>query len=226
VTLRSPLGDRPVLDANVLPPVPVNPDAGETSARTSISPPPTIPLGDGTTFHVVSVVANDESACDPDAPPTCAAPAQAAELTVTAKGETKMVTTDSLGRAHVLAPADTEIEVAAAADGLWCATVVFRSGADGPQVPLGCTRLDLPHGEVRGTLTEAPPGSHRVRLENRRQSQSLVVAVEEGAFDALLGPGEWVAYVESTSGEHPCRDANHPFVVTSDSSQTLDLSCE
>jgi hypothetical protein len=226
VRLRSPLGDRQVLDATQHPPTAVDlqPPPPEQPAPER----PRAELPGGTIEQEVEIWVNAEAPCDRDVPGTCAFSTGEGVITVTAGEESASVASNEWGQATLVVPAGLA-EVRVDGEDLACAPTRF----DAPfpsLLPITCTRLDLPTAVVSGRISATAQGPLTLGLSRASTDsfgRSLRVAVEpDGTFEAVVEPGTWSFSLMDAEDKQTCTVGPvRTIEVLEGVDQTLDLSC-
>lgn len=231
VHLREPLGDRQILDGNQYPPAPIllpeeDPGAGTEPEAT----PPTLPrleLPGGDLEVLLGIETNDENICDMSDLSTCTQPRYQGPITVSVGGVEATGETNQRGELTVVLPAGIE-EFDVVGEGIWCPPVrldiVYFGG-----VKQHCTRLDLPHLTVSGTLTST---SGDLTTLSFQRADALwrtfkVPLGGDGSYELTLEAGSWFIRFgtdELTPGG--CLiGIRQPVVLEAGADRTIDLDC-
>jgi hypothetical protein len=228
VALRSPLGDRQVLDGNLFPARDVEPTPVERE-EDQIPEPPRLDLPGGTVETRIMVRVNDENVCDPQDMRTCTISVHEATLSITASGETLAIATNERGEATVVVP-EGEVEVSTEADDLWCPRTVFSTETDPGMHAINCTRVDLPHTTISGVASSERAGVPEYLVFQRAEHTSRTVTVlvnVDGRFETILEPGTWFVSGAGPGASHSaCRTGDMPpFTVEDGVPLTVSLGC-
>lgn len=229
IPLQQPLGHRQILDGNHYPAIPIRLPAIEPPHSPAV---PVVSFPGGTEPREVTVVANSTGTCGVAGPDGCRLEGVAADVHFTAGSESVTGTTDANGRLTVIAPAGP-IELENRSPDLWCPPTTWippeqRAAStpdpDDHMVGLSCTRLDLPHATITGTLTGADDRRILFDLHSPLDNRDVFASIEGDRFEVVLEPGPWVIQAGESNVFRPdCYPQS--LIVTDGVEQAVNLTC-
>lgn len=224
IPLVKALGNRTVLNGDVYPAAPL--ELASRAPTGSIPPVPRIEVPGGTVEARVEVQVNNGHPCDPTQPETCGIRLHAAHVTATAASGSVEGDTNAVGMIVVVVP-DGTTDIAARADGLWCARTVVTRPPSGTSV--ACTRLDAPHATVRGRALRPLAGTPvLISFHQAGRPYPVVqqITAADGTYEVVLEPGEWIAEAIGTTSTSNCPgQLPNTLTVVDGGEQQLDITC-